>query len=198
MAGRGAAAEWVVVGLGNPGDEYAHTRHNVGLDTVTLLVGRHRATLKRAVGRARSAEVLLGATRVVLADPAVYMNDSGTTVAPLVARYVADGGPARLVVVHDELDLPPGVVRVKVGGGLAGHNGLRSIKAHLKSDEFVRIRIGVGKPPSADRGADHVLKRPGKAERLLLEVAVEVAADAVEAIAAEGPEAAMTRFNTRT
>ncbi len=197
MAGRGAAAAWVVVGLGNPGDEYAHTRHNVGLDAVALLASRHDAALKQAVGRARSAEVRIGADLVVLADPASFMNESGATVAPLVARYLPDDGPRRLVVVHDELDLEPGVVKVKVGGGLAGHNGLRSLKAHLHSDEFVRVRIGVGKPPSKDRGVDHVLKRPGKADRELLAVAIEVAADAVERIVADGPEAAMTAVNAR-
>jgi PTH1 family peptidyl-tRNA hydrolase len=101
----------------------------------------------------------------------------------------------RLVIVHDELDFPVGRMQVKVGGGLAGNNGLRSIKAHLKSDAFVRVRIGIGKPPSADRGADHVLRRPSKAEREELEVMCERAADAVEMILAEGPHAAMARFN---
>jgi PTH1 family peptidyl-tRNA hydrolase len=105
--------------------------------------------------------------------------------------------PRRVVVVHDELDLEPGRLKVKVGGGLAGNNGLRSIKSHLKTDEFVRIRIGVGKPPGRQQGADHVLRRPGKAEREELDVVVQEAADAVELIAAEGPDVAMTRFNQR-
>ena len=105
---------------------------------------------------------------------------------------------ARIVVVHDELDLPVGRVKVKEGGGLAGNNGLKSIKAHLHSDEFVRVRIGVGKPPGRMQGADHVLRRPGKAERAELDVAIEEAADAVELILAEGVAVAMNRVNTRS
>jgi peptidyl-tRNA hydrolase, PTH1 family len=103
--------------------------------------------------------------------------------------------PGRLVVVHDELDLPPGKLKVKVGGGLAGNKGLKSIVAHLHTDEFLRIRIGVGKPPGRMQGADHVLKRPGKAERAELDVVIEEAADAVETIVAEGVDVAMNRFN---
>ncbi|MGZ4730329.1 MAG: aminoacyl-tRNA hydrolase, partial [Acidimicrobiales bacterium] len=102
----------------------------------------------------------------------------------------------RLVIVQDELDLPIGRMKVKVGGGLAGHNGLRSIRAHLHTDDFVRVRIGVGRPPSKEQGADHVLKRPGKATRAVLATVVERAADAVEAIVEDGPEAAMNRFNS--
>jgi PTH1 family peptidyl-tRNA hydrolase len=115
-------------------------------------------------------------------------------VAGLVRRF----GPLpvdQLVVVHDELDLPVGRVKVKAGGGTAGHNGLRSIHAHLHDDGYVRVRIGIGKPPGRRQGADHVLRAPGKAERDSLAMAIEVAAGAVEAIAAEGAEAAMTRFN---
>ena len=108
-----------------------------------------------------------------------------------------DLGPDSLVVVHDELDLDPGTIRVKLGGGLAGNNGLKSIKAHLKTEDFARVRIGVGKPPGRQEGADHVLRRPGKAERVLLDLAIVDAADAVELIVAEGINAAMTRYNQR-
>jgi PTH1 family peptidyl-tRNA hydrolase len=122
------------------------------------------------------------------------MNDSGESAQLLVRRHgVADS--ERIIVVHDELDLPPGTLRVKVGGGLAGHNGLRSLKQHLHTDAFLRVRIGVGKPPSKERGADHVLRRITKREREELDVTVQLAADAVEVIVAEGPAAAMTRFN---
>lgn len=103
--------------------------------------------------------------------------------------------PSRLIVVHDELDLQPGVVRVKVGGGLAGNNGLRSITQHLHTQDYIRVRIGIGKPPSKERGADHVLSRLPKAERELLDIAVQRAADAVEAIVADGADAAMAKFN---
>ena len=128
--------------------------------------------------------------------PQTFYNDSGLAVAALVRRHGVDD-LARLVVVHDELDLPVGRMQVKEGGGLAGNKGLASIKAHLHSTDFLRVRIGVGKPPGRMEGADHVLRRPGKVERTELDVVVEEAADAVEAILAEGPEAAMNRFNRR-
>jgi PTH1 family peptidyl-tRNA hydrolase len=122
------------------------------------------------------------------------MNDSGRSAQLLVRRHGIED-PDRLVVVHDELDLPAGVVRVKRGGGLAGHNGLRSLRDHLHTTDFLRVRIGVGKPPSKERGADHVLSRVSKVERELLAAAVEQAADAVETIAASGVDAAMQVFN---
>jgi PTH1 family peptidyl-tRNA hydrolase len=183
--------------LGNPGKEYAGSRHNVGFEVVDLLAQRHGARLKAGKERALVDEVRVEGQRVALAEPTTYMNLSGESVSPLVRRYGIDD-PTRLVVVQDELDLPLGRVRVKVGGGLAGHNGLRSIKAHLHTDAFVRVRIGVGKPPTKEHGADHVLKKVGKGDRELLAVAVEVAADAVEAIVARGAEAAMNQVNSRT
>ncbi len=191
---RGTPADLLVVGLANPGSEYAGTRHNVGAEVVDLLAERHGARLKRAVGRALSGEVRVGQRLLVLAVPGVFMNLSGETVGPLVRRYCPDD-PARLVIVHDELDLEPGRLKIKVGGGLAGHNGLKSIKAHLHTDAFVRVRLGVGKPPGRQAGADHVLRRPGKAERGALDVAIVDAADAVELILTEGPDRAMNRYN---
>ena len=190
----GTPADLLVVGLGNPGAEFAGTRHNVGAEVIDLLAKRHGGQLKKAKERALVAEVLIGPNRVTLAFPITYMNESGQAVGPLVRRHGIDD-LHRLVIVHDELDLPVGRLRVKVGGGLAGNNGLRSIKAHLKTDEFVRVRIGIGKPPSAEQGADHVLRRPSKAEREELAVMCERAADAVEAILADGADAAMARFN---
>ena len=134
--------------------------------------------------------------RVALAIPLTYMNDSGEAVGALARRLGVE--PEQIVIVHDELDLAPAVLRVKVGGGLAGHNGLRSIKQHLHTDEFVRVRIGVGKPPSKERGADHVLSRVSKRERQAMDVTVEEAADAVECIVTDGVDAAMNRYNGRT
>ncbi len=187
-------ADLLVVGLGNPGAEYAHTRHNVGFDVVELLASRHGGRLRKGKERALVDEVRIGGRRVALAQPQTYMNDSGASVVRLVRRFDIDD-LHRLVVVQDELDLPTGRMKVKVGGGLAGHNGLRSIRAHLHSDDFVRVRIGVGKPPSKEQGADHVLRRPGKATRAVLDAVIVRAADAVEAILDDGPEAAMDRFN---
>ena len=132
--------------------------------------------------------------RLALAFPQTYVNESGTAVLPLVRRFGIDD-LAKLVIVHDELDLPVGRLQVKAGGGLAGHNGLRSIKAHLHSDAFTRIRIGIGKPPSKDRGADHVLRAASRSERTELAVVIEEAADAVECILGEGVVAAQNRFN---
>ncbi len=135
---------------------------------------------------------------MVIAIPQTYMNESGIAVRPLAKRYLREAPGEHLVIVHDELDLPPGTVRVKAGGGTAGHNGLRSIEAHLHRRDFLRVRIGIGKPSSPSRGVDHVLRRPSKAERELLATSVEVAADAVEAILADGADAAMNRFNTKS
>ncbi|HRE02088.1 MAG TPA: aminoacyl-tRNA hydrolase [Ilumatobacteraceae bacterium] len=194
---RGTPIEYLIVGLGNPGKEYARTRHNVGEEAVVALASRCGAALKAGKDRAMTAEVTIAAKRCVLAFPLTYMNESGQAVGALARRYaIAD--PTRLVVVHDELDLAPAQVRVKVGGGLAGNNGLRSITQHLKTQDYVRVRIGVGKPPSKERGAAHVLSRVSKAEREALDVAIAIAADAVEAIVASGPDAAMQRFNIRT
>jgi peptidyl-tRNA hydrolase, PTH1 family len=187
----------LAVGLGNPGQEFAGSRHNAGADTIARLAERHGGSLKRSKEGALLAEVRVDGRRLALAFPQTYMNDSGRAVAPLVRRYGIED-LSRLVVVHDELDLPLGTLRVKAGGGLAGHNGLRSIKAHLHSDAFSRVRIGIGKPPGGkDQGADHVLKSPGRKVRAELDVSIELAADAVECILTEGLSAAQNRFNGR-
>lgn len=184
----------MVVGLGNPGREYERTRHNVGFEVIDLLVARHGGRLRKAKERALVDEVRIAGRRVALAEPQTFMNLSGESVVPLVRRFgVADLHD--LVVVHDELDLPVGRLKLKLGGGLAGHNGLRSIKAHLHSDDFARVRIGVGKPPSKETGVDHVLERVGRRERATLDEMVVLAADAVEMIVEDGLEAAMARTN---
>ncbi len=193
----GEPAALLVVGLGNPGREYEGTRHNVGFAAVEELARRHGGSLKRSKQEALVAEVRIGGERVALALPQTYMNESGRSVGQLVRRHGIDQ-PDRLVVVHDELDLDPGVLRLKAGGGLAGHNGLRSITSHLGTQDYLRVRIGVGKPPDPRGGADHVLKRPGRAETTELEIAVAEAADAVEAILADGIDEAMGRFNARS
>lgn len=184
----------LIVGLGNPGREYARTRHNVGEEAVGILAARLGETLKAGKDRAMVAETRLGEHRVVLAFPTTYMNESGLAVGMLMRRHKIDD-IRQLIVVHDELDLQPGVVRLKVGGGLAGNNGLRSITQHLHTQDYTRVRIGIGKPPSKERGADHVLSRVPAKEREVLDVAVQRAADAVEAIVASGPDAAMATFN---
>jgi PTH1 family peptidyl-tRNA hydrolase len=189
----GTPADLLVVGLGNPGRDYDRTRHNVGAEVVELLADRHRARLKPGKERANAAEVDVEGKRLALAVPLTYMNDSGGAVRALVRRYGVE--PTRLVVVHDELDLPVAALKLKAGGGLAGHNGLRSIRAHLHTDEFLRVRIGVGKPPSKEQGADHVLNRFSKRERAEIDTTIERAADAVEEILARGIDDAMNRYN---
>lgn len=185
------------MGLGNPGPRYAKTRHNVGADAVALLAQRHGQRMRQGKELALVAEATVEGKRLVLAFPQTFMNESGRSAVRLVRRFkVSD--LAKLVVVHDELDLPLGVVRVKSGGGLAGHNGLRSIKAWLRSDEFQRVRIGIGKPPGGkEQGIDHVLSTPGRLERQKLAWGIETAADAVEVILAEGVAAAQNEFNSR-
>jgi PTH1 family peptidyl-tRNA hydrolase len=193
---RGTPADLLVVGLANPGADYAGTRHNVGAEVVELLAGRHGAKLRKGKERSLVDEISVDGKRLALAIPQTYMNLSGEAVAPLVRRHgITD--LHHLVIVHDELDLPVGRIQVKVGGGLAGNNGLKSVKAHLHTDDFIRVRIGIGKPAGRKEGADHVLKKPSKAERLELDVTVVEAADAVELILADGAAAAMNRFNTR-
>jgi PTH1 family peptidyl-tRNA hydrolase len=186
----------LVVGLGNPGERYAGTRHNAGADVVARLAARHGGRLRAGKEQALVDEVRIGSSRVALAFPQTYMNESGRSVQLLVRRFGIED-LAQLVIVHDELDLPLGRLKLKFGGGLAGHNGLRSIKAHLHSDEFGRVRIGVGKPPGREQGADHVLSKLSKAARTELGIVIEEAADAVEMIVAEGFEPAMNRYNTR-
>jgi PTH1 family peptidyl-tRNA hydrolase len=185
----------LVVGLGNPGAAYAGHRHNLGAEVVERLASRLGERLRSARGvRARVAEARLDGRRVVLAVPETYMNDSGLAVGPLVRRFHVED-LSRLVVVHDELDLPVGRVKVKLGGGTAGHNGLRSIVAHLHDPGFVRVRVGIGRPPGQKDATSYVLSAPSRREREELDVAVEEAADAVEAVVVEGAEAAMNRFN---
>ena len=191
---RGTPADLLVVGLGNPGKEYQRSRHNVGAEVVERLAAAHGGTLKSGKERALVAEVRIGDSRVALAFPTTYMNLSGESVTKLVRRYGIEDA-SHIVIVQDELDLPPGTVRVKLGGGLAGHNGLRSISQHLKTQDFTRVRIGVGKPPSKEHGAGHVLNRIPKGERQLLDESVVRATEAVEMIATRGVDAAMQEFN---
>lgn len=192
--------DWLVVGLGNPGTKYAGTRHNVGEECVRLLAERHDAPLKAGRDNALIGEARFGtgldADRVVLAFPITFMNESGQAVGAMVRRYGIES-PEQIIVVHDELDLEPGVLKIKAGGGLAGHNGLRSITQHLKTQDYLRVRIGVGKPPNKQRGASHVLTRVPSRQRDLLDEKVIEAADAVEMIIDRGVDVTMREFHGR-
>ena len=191
----GSPSAWLVVGLANPGDEYAGSRHNVGGDAVRLVAARRGVVL----GLERRQRAVMGSVEtkgglVTLAVPTTFMNDSGAAFVPLMRRTsVSD--LARIVVVHDELDLEPGRLRLKCGGGLAGHNGLRSVAQALGSTDFCRLRIGIGKPVRKEQGADYVLRRPSAAARAARQVDVERAADAIELLLDEGFDEAQRRVN---
>ena len=196
---------WLVVGLGNPGKKYEQTRHNVGKVTIDELSRRWRFSLREGKDKASVGETTLrdaGGTdhKVVCAIPTTFMNESGQAVRLLMKRHNLkfDSDIAQLIIVHDELDLEPGVVRAKVGGGLAGHNGLRSITSHLSTQDYARVRIGVGKPASAEEGADHVLRKVAPAERAILDTAVVLAADVVESFILRGSAVTMNTYNTAT
>jgi PTH1 family peptidyl-tRNA hydrolase len=182
----------VVVGLGNPGPEYDQTRHNVGRQAVELLAQR------RGVSFSRKGDALWARARLLLGDvylllPLTFMNDSGKAVAAFLRfRKIP---PAGLVVVTDDMDLSPGRVRVRPGGSSGGHHGMDSIIERVKTSDFARVRIGIGKPAAPFLGADHVLSKVPKEERSLLDRAVQRAADAVETLLKKGVEAAMQEFN---
>lgn len=189
---------WMIVGLGNPGPEYVSTRHNAGFLVVDLLASRMRGTLgrhKRAM--AAVLEGRIGApgsdTRAILVQPWSFMNASGGPVKSLMAFY--DVVPEQLLVVHDELDLPLGTVRVKVGGGDGGHNGLKSLRGSLGTGDFARVRVGIGRPPGQQDPADYVLKPFSGSERAALPEIVERSADAVETLVLHGVEQAQNQFN---
>jgi PTH1 family peptidyl-tRNA hydrolase len=191
---------WLVVGLGNPGPEYAGNRHNVGAMTVEELASRDatggRASFKAHKARARVAEVRLKVPgpKIVLAVPSTYMNVSGGPVAGLLKYY--DVPAERLVVIHDELDIDAGVVRLKKGGGEGGHNGLRSISQSIGTKDYLRVRLGIGRPPGRQDPADFVLKDFSKAERAdVLPFLLDDGADAVEALIEVGLLDAQQRFH---
>jgi len=186
---------WLIAGLGNPGPEYERTRHNLGFRVADELAARLDARFKRSKHQALVAEARDGDTRLVLAKPTTFMNDSGRSVA-LLARYY-DVPPERIVVVHDELDLPFGVVRVKLGGGTAGHNGVHDVASAIGPD-FVRVRIGIGRPPGRKDPVAFVLEPFGKREEAEVPAIVDLGADAVLTVLREGVSAAQTAFNKRT
>jgi PTH1 family peptidyl-tRNA hydrolase len=186
---------WLVVGLGNPGPGYAGNRHNVGFMVVDLLAGRMGARFKaHKKVRAEVLEGRLGGVRVVLAKPRTYMNESGGAVAGLLDYFSLP--LERLVVVHDELDLPYGGLRLKLGGGDNGHNGLKSIRRSLGSGEFNRVRFGIGRPPGRMDAAAFVLRDFGATERKELELEVDRTADAVEGLLTDGLDRAQNAYNT--
>ena len=196
-------ATWLVVGLGNPGPTYAGNRHNVGAMVADVLAGRLGAGFRSHKSRAAVAEGRLGVLpggapgpRVVVAKPSSYMNESGGPVGALVQFFKPELD--RLVVVHDELDIPYADLRLKIGGGEGGHNGLRSISRATGTRDYLRVRVGIGRPPGRQDAADFVLKDFSATERKELDLLVAEAADATEELLALGLEAAQNVVHPRT
>jgi|SRR5665213_101125 len=184
---------WLIVGLGNPGPQYARNRHNAGFMVVDVLAARMGGRFKAHKHRADAVEGRLGATRAILIKPKTYMNESGGPVAALRSFFSVP--IAQVIVVHDELDLEAGVVRVKLGGGDNGHNGLRSVTKSLGSKEYLRVRLGVGRPPGQMDPADYVLRDVPAGQREGLRLQVDLAADAVESLIVEGLARTQTRYH---
>ncbi len=193
MADEAGFPRWLVVGLGNPGPRYGGTRHNAGFLVADLLAERLHSRFKAHRGRADLVEGRLDGRPVVIAKPKAFMNLSGGPVAS-VSRFFKIP-VERLIVVHDELDLDYGRLRLKAGGGDNGHNGLKSLRSALGSGEFFRVRVGIGRPPGRQDPADYVLKDFAVAERKELPFHVDRAADAVQTLLELGLDAAQNRFN---
>jgi PTH1 family peptidyl-tRNA hydrolase len=191
-----ATAPYLVVGLGNPGKEYARNRHNVGFmvaDLVAERIGAKFGRHKRAVADVAEGRLGIGGPRVVLAKPLTYMNLSGGPVTALAQFYKVP--PGQIVAVHDELDLPYGQVRAKIGGGEGGHNGLRSMSRSMSTKDYARVRFGIGRPPGRQDPADYVLSDFSAAERKELEFLVDRAADVTEAVVVRGVEWAQNAYH---
>lgn len=187
---------WLVVGLGNPGERYDATRHNVGADAVRRLGAQeHGSWSRNKRARCDIAEVAVGGQRLVLAVPDSYMNRSGGPTQAAAAWYKV--GVDRVIVCHDDLDLEPGRLRLKRGGGHAGHNGLKDIDRALGSPDYLRVRIGIGRPPGRMPARDHVLRRFAPAEHDAIDAGLDEAAAAVVTLATDGLEPAQNRHHSR-
>lgn len=187
---------WLIAGLGNPGDEYARTRHNAGRLAVEDLADRHGSRLRKVrFQAAEAADVRIGDEVAWLVASTRFMNESGPTYASLARKHGI--APDHVVAVHDEIEIPPEELMVKFGGGSAGHNGVRSLAQALGSKDFYRVRIGVGRPPGRQDPADYVLQRVATSAWDGFAVDIARAADAVECLLTEGLEPAQQRFNRR-
>jgi PTH1 family peptidyl-tRNA hydrolase len=188
---------WLVAGLGNPGDRFARTRHNVGrmvVEDLALEAGERFRKVRFLPVEA--AEIRVGDDRVILARSTRFMNESGPSYASLAKKQGVE--PSRLIAVHDELDIPAGTIRVKLGGGNSGHNGMRSLDQALRSSEYPRVRVGIGRPPGRQDPADFVLQPVGSRDDADLAILVGHAADAVRALITDGLERTQDRFNRST
>ena len=190
-----AMTPWLIVGLGNPGPSYSGHRHNVGAMVVDELAARTTANLRSHKARATAAEVRIDAQRAVIAKPLTFMNESGGPVVGLLSFYKVL--VENLIVIHDDLDIPFAEVRLKLGGGEGGHNGLRSITKSVGTRDYLRVRVGIGRPPGRIDPADYVLHDFSGAERSEVPLLISDAADAVERLVAEGLVAAQQEWHSR-
>ena len=184
---------WLIVGLGNPGSKYENTRHNIGFMVVDRLAQRAGVKLTTKKFNAQFGSHVLGGSKLLLSKPQTYMNCSGDSVQPMAAFHKIVS--TRIVIIHDELDLPFGCVRIKQSGGHAGHNGLRSISARLGGGDYPRVRVGIGRPAHGDNVTAHVLGAFNSVERANLEAVIERTCEAVETLLDEGVVAAMNSVN---
>ena len=187
---------FIIAGLGNPSKEYDKTRHNAGFDTVDYLADRHGIYMGEKKHKALTGKGVIGGEKVLLLKPQTFMNLSGESVRSALDYYRVDE-TAELIVIYDDISLPPGQLRIRKKGSAGGHNGIKNIIAHLGHDTFVRIKVGVGEKPKDYDLADYVLGRFSKEERAIMEEAFKEAGEAVEVIIEKGPDAAMNLFNKK-
>ena len=187
---------YIIVGLGNPGRQYAHTRHNVGYDTIDVLAEKYHIDVEMGRFQAIVGKGIIEGQRVILAKPITFMNLSGQCVRELVDFFKIDE-TAELIVIYDDISLPPGQLRIREKGSAGGHNGIKNIISHLGGQEFLRIKVGVGEKPAHYDLADYVLSRFSSEERKLLDEALKRAADAAVKIMTDGADAAMNEYNRK-
>ena len=187
---------FLIVGLGNPGKQYEHTRHNIGFDVMDALAEKYNISISEKKHKALCGKGVINGVKVVLAKPQTYMNLSGESVAELVNYYKMDP-EEEMIVIYDDIDLDPGQLRIRKKGSAGGHNGIKNIIQELGTQKFVRIKVGVGAKPQGWDLADYVLGRFGSEDRKLVDEAQDRACKAVELILSDGPDAAMNEFNKK-
>lgn len=186
---------YLIAGLGNPTKEYEKTRHNVGFDTIDILADKHGIGVMEKKHRALCGKGMIGGERVLLMKPQTFMNLSGESIRDAADFYKIM--PEHMIIIYDDISLEAGQLRIRVKGSAGGHNGIKNIIAHLKTQEFPRIKIGVGAKPDRMDLADYVLSRFSQTDRVMMEDAFRAAADAVEMMLTEGAEAAMNQYNRK-
>ena len=187
---------YIIAGLGNPGRQYAHTRHNVGFDTIDVLAEKYNIKVENVKGRALTGSGRIEGQSVLLVKPLTFMNLSGESIRALTDFYKIDK-TSQLIVIYDDISLPPGQLRIREKGSAGGHNGIKSIISHLGGQEFLRVKVGIGQKPAGWGLADYVLSRFTEDDRKKVEEALERAADAAVCLMTDGAEAAMNEYNRK-